>query len=162
NLLALLEQETLRQTWDFGRIRTIFFALRFTVDASAVDFFADRLERFLPFVKEIVPLIQKLHQNGVDLSYFGGSVLEELRGRAASSVPTVRFWLLELYVRGYLKLAPKDVSVVAQGDTLANRQGFLIRGLNRDVNFFRRNKTRFDQQNSFEKFPFLLGATCLP
>jgi hypothetical protein len=162
NLLNLLDHETLRQTWDFGRIRTILFALRFTVDASAVVYFPDRLETFLPFMKEIVPLMQRLYKSGVDLSYFGERVLEELRGRTAISVPTIRFWLLELYVRGYLKLAPKEVSTVAQGDTLTNRQGLLIRGLNRDVNYFRRNKTRFDQQNSFEKFPFLLGATCLP
>jgi hypothetical protein len=145
NLLELLEEETLRETWDFGRIRAIFFGLRFTADPLAAEFFAERLQRFLPFVKEMVLLIQELHKNGIDLSDFGKSVLDELRGRAACSVPTVRFWLLELYVRGCLKLAPKDVSAVAQGDTFANRQGFLIRGLNRDVNFFRRNKTRFDQ-----------------
>ena len=162
NLLELLDSETLKETWDFGRIRAIFYALRFTADPAAVGFFSERLERFLPFVKEVVLLMHQLHKYDIDLSGFGKSVIEELRGRAACSVPTVRLWLLEVYVRGCLKLSPKDVSAVAQGDTFANRQGFLIRGINRDINFFRRNKTRFDQQNSFEKFSFLLGATCLP
>jgi hypothetical protein len=30
------------------------------------------------------------------------------------------------------------------------------------VNYFRKHKTRFDEKNLFEKYAFLLGATCLP
>jgi hypothetical protein len=30
------------------------------------------------------------------------------------------------------------------------------------ANFFRRQKTRFDERNYFEKTAFILGATCLP
>ena len=45
---------------------------------------------------------------------------------------------------------------------LENRQVYLIRDLNNEVNFFRRHKAKFDERNNFEKTAFMLGATCLP
>jgi len=47
-------------------------------------------------------------------------------------------------------------------ETLDNRQLYLIRGIKADVNFFRRQKARFDEKNNFEKYAFMIGATCLP
>jgi hypothetical protein len=81
---------------------------------------------------------------------------------ASKSVPTVRVWLLELYVRRCLTIGHKQLSVLENAETLSDRQIFLIRGLNNDTNYFRRNKTRFEQKNVFERFHYLLGATCLP
>jgi hypothetical protein len=37
-----------------------------------------------------------------------------------------------------------------------------MQGLNRNVSFFRRNKTRFEERSTLEKGAFLIGATCLP
>jgi hypothetical protein len=85
-----------------------------------------------------------------------------LTGKTASSVPSIRVWLLELYVRGCLKLGISPLKEIEGGDTLSNRQCYLIRGLNGDVNYFRKQKTRFVQKNGFEQYAFLLGATCLP
>ncbi|MET4214878.1 hypothetical protein ABIB00_000062 [Bradyrhizobium sp. LB14.3] len=48
------------------------------------------------------------------------------------------------------------------GHTLTQRHSFIVRGLNGDVNFFRKNKTRFEELNGFEKHHFMIGATCLP
>jgi hypothetical protein len=97
--------------------------------------------------------------NSIDLTKV---VVEELASGAALSVPTIRVWLLELFVRGCLQMSHKGLSDLAKDETLSNRQVFIIRGLNGDVTFFRRNKARFEQTNVFEKFQFLLGATCLP
>lgn len=55
-----------------------------------------------------------------------------------------------------------ELTKIVGANTLGQRQSFLIRGLNDDVNFFRRNKTRFEELNVFEKGHFMLGATCLP
>jgi hypothetical protein len=72
-------------------------------------------------------------------------------------------WLLELYVRGCLAISSKSLKELEGHDnTLSNRQTDLIRGLSNDRDYFRRNKTRFEQKNAFEKYHFLLGATCLP
>jgi hypothetical protein len=45
---------------------------------------------------------------------------------------------------------------------LSERQINFIRGRNGDVNYFRRNKTRFEELSPLTKFSFILGASCLP
>jgi hypothetical protein len=86
----------------------------------------------------------------------------ELVEGASLFVPTIRVWLLEMYVRGCLAIHNRQLNAIEGDSTPLNRQVYLIRGLNKDVNYFRRNKTRFEQKNAFEKHYFLLGATCLP
>jgi hypothetical protein len=163
NLLGLLEVEVGKEVWDFSRIRTIFRGLRVTENDDAVVFLAQRLSTFIPFIKELVLFFDAMNSKGklnsIDLTKV---VVEELASGAALSVPTIRVWLLELFVRGCLQMSHKGLSDLAKDETLSNRQVFIIRGLNGDVTFFRRNKARFEQTNVFEKFQFLLGATCLP
>ena len=104
-----------------------------------------------------------MHEKGkLDASQLGRIVENELLDGAARSVPSIRVWLLELAVRGCLSVSSKTLSELEGPDTSTNRQIYLIRGLRNDTNYFRRNKTRFEQKNPFEKYHFLFGATCLP
>jgi hypothetical protein len=163
NLVQMLEDELDKDTWDFGKIRLIFLGLRVTANADAVDLILERFDDLLPFVKEFVLFVDALNTAGIGLSAdIQNKVLQLLETGAASSVPTIQVWLLELFVRGCFETDHKTLTKVVAANTLSQRQSFLIRGLNNDVNFFRRNKTRFEELNVFEKGHFMLGATCLP
>jgi len=117
----------------------------------------------LPFAKELVLYLDQLKREyAVDASDLKDAVIREIQGGAASSVPTIRVWLMELFTRGILSVGPQELSKIRHSETLDNRQLYFIRGLNNDVNFFRRQKAKFDEKNNFEKFAFIFGATCLP
>ena len=163
NLLEVLQAEISRDIWDFGTIRALFLGLRLTENEEAIKVLVRGISDFVPFVKELVLFLDLMHKKGkldtVELSFF---LMNELEDGASLSVPTVRVWLLELFVRGCVELrVPRSVKLKLMR-TLCNRQLFLIRGIKNDLNFFRRNKTRFEQKNVFEKYYFLLGASCLP
>ena len=163
NLLAALEKEIEAEFWDFTKIRTLFLGLRLTEDDEAVGYLTDRLATFIPFVKDVVLFFDIMHEKGkLDASQLGRIVEGELLNGAARSVSSIRVWLLELAVRGCLSISGKTLNELEGRDTSTNRQIYLIRGLRNDTNYFRRNKTRFEQKNAFEKYHFVLGATCLP
>ena len=65
-------------------------------------------------------------------------------------------------VRGLITLDTRTVSRLPNSGALDSRQIYLMHGLNGNVNFFRRNKTRFEEKSTLEKGAFLIGATCLP
>ncbi len=162
NLVQMLEDELDEDHWDFGKVRLIFLGLRLTKNADALKLILERFDDLLPFVKEFVLLVDAVDRAGVKLSVdMQNKVLELLETGASSSVPTIQVWLLELFVRRCFVIDHKTLTKVA-AHTLIHRQSFIIRGLKNDVNFFRRNKTRFEELNVFEKGHFMLGATCLP
>ena len=163
NLLEMLEAEFEEDVWDFGKIKAIFRALRLAPDPKSMDFIVSKFELFLPFIKDLVLYLDELDRNSnVDFEALREKVLNQIMQGAASSVPTIRVWLLELFVRDILNINAKELNELRSQDTLDNRQVDLIRGLNGEVNYFRRQKTRFDERNLFEKPAFMLGATCLP
>lgn len=162
NLVEMLEKELQRDFWDFGKIRLIFLGLRVTRNADALDLMLEKFDDLLPFVKEFVLLVDALDGEGVELNAgIREKVLNLLTTGASASVPTIQVWLLELFVRNCFNIDHKTLSKLPT-NTLTQRQSFIIRGINSDVNFFRRNKTRFEEWNVFEKNHFMLGATCLP
>jgi hypothetical protein len=163
NLFEMLEFELSEEVWDFGRIKAIFRALRLAPDPDSVGVLIDKFEMFLPFMKELVLYLDQLRNvEGVDLTPLKEKVLAQISGGAAASVPTIRVWLLELFVREVLSIEASELAQLRNSETLDNRQIYLIRGLNEEVNFFRRQKARFDEKNNFEKYAFMFGATCLP
>jgi hypothetical protein len=163
NLLEMLEGEFAEEVWDFGKIKAIFRALRLAPDPESVEFIVEKFELFLPFMKDLVLYLDELYSaHDVDLTALRDQVLRQIREGAASSVPTIRVWLLELFVRDILNISAKELNELKGQETLDNRQIDLIRGLNGEVNYFRRQKARFDERNLFEKTTFMLGATCLP
>jgi hypothetical protein len=163
NLLEMLEAEFAEEIWDFGKIKAIFRALRLAPDPESVAFLVEKFDLFLPFMKDLVLYLDELSSaHDVDLAALREKVLRQISEGAASSVPTIRVWLLELFVRDILEISAKELNELKGQETLDNRQIDLIRGLNGEVNYFRRQKTRFDERNLFEKSTFMLGATCLP
>jgi hypothetical protein len=114
-------------------------------------------------MKDLVLYLDELDRNhNVDFTALRERVMAQITHGAASSVPTIRVWLLELFVRDILRVSAKELNELQTQETLDNRQIDLVRGLNGEVNYFRRQKTRFDERNLFEKSAFMLGATCLP
>ncbi|WP_316171268.1 RNA-directed DNA polymerase [Bradyrhizobium sp. SZCCHNRI1058] len=163
NLLEMLEKELAEEVWDFGKIKAIFRALRLVPDPNCVEFITEKFELFLPFIRDLVLYLDELDQHhSLDFARLRERVLSQIRQGAASSVSTIRVWLLELFVRDVMQISTKELNELRGQETLDNRQIDLIRGLNGDVNYFRRQKTRFDERNLFEKSAFMLGATCLP
>jgi hypothetical protein len=167
NLFAMLQEELDRDVWDFGRIKAIFRALRLAPDIDSVESLTDAFESFLPFMKELALYLESLsnaqtESTIIDWKPLKERVLVEMSAGAAASVPTIMVWCLELFVREVLTMEPAELNQLANLGTLGNRQAYLIRGLNRDVNYFRRQKARFDERNNFEKCVFMLGASCLP
>lgn len=163
NLLEMLKAEFSEDVWDFGKIKAIFRALRLAPDPKSVGFLVENFEMFLPFMKDLALYLDELDNNhDVDFGSLREKVLNQIKEGAASSVPTIRVWLLELFVRSVLEISTKELNDLRIQETLDNRQTDIIRGLNREVNYFRRQKTRFEERNLFEKCSFMLGATCLP
>jgi hypothetical protein len=163
NLVGMLTAELSLEIWDFGKIKAIFRALRLAPDADSVEPIFDNFDAFLPFVKELVLYLDKLNtETQSDLGVLREKVLTQMKDGAAATVPSIRVWLLELFVREVFEISTAELNSLRLTESIENRQMYLIRGLNRDVNFFRRQKTRFDERNNYEKSAFILGATCLP
>src|ERR1700730_8379184 len=100
NLLGMLEGELTAEIWDFGRIKAIFRALRLVPDPNSMDFLVGKFELFLPFMKELVLYLDSLKRTcDVDAASLRDKRWAEISTGAASSVPTIRAWLLELFVR---------------------------------------------------------------
>jgi hypothetical protein len=147
----------------FGRIKAIFRALRLAPDAKSVEPILENFDAFLPFVKDLVLYLDELRaETNADVDVLREKVLTQLTTGAAASVPAIRVWLLELFVREVFDISTAELNAVGLTESVENRQMYLIKGLNEDVNFFRRQKTRFDERNNYEKTAFILGATCLP
>jgi hypothetical protein len=95
NLLEMLEGEFAEEVWDFGKIKAIFRALRLAPDPESVEFIVEKFELFLPFMKDLVLYLDELYSaHDVDLTALRDQVLRQIREGAASSVPTIRVWLL--------------------------------------------------------------------
>jgi hypothetical protein len=163
NLVGMLEGAVEKEIWDFGYVKSLFRALRLSASSGASDYIMENLERLLPFSKEILLYFHDLKEAGeeIDPSY-KDQVMAALRTGAARAVPTIHAWLLEFFVRGILAISHQELKAIGLDNPVSDRQISLIRGLNSDINHFRRNKTKFDGIGVFSKLPFILGASCLP
>jgi hypothetical protein len=163
NLVGMLEGAVEKEVWDFGYIKSLFRALRLASSSGATDYIMENLEILLPFAKEILLYFHGLKEAGeqIDASH-KERVLAVLKTGAARAVPTIHAWLLEFFVRGVFVIDHRELKTVGLENPVSERQISLIRGLNADINHFRRNKTKFDGIGVFSKLPFILGASCLP
>ncbi|MHA6690024.1 hypothetical protein [Devosia sp. A449] len=118
----------------------------------------------LPFIKDVVLLLDNLSKsgalpNGFDIT---PSVVGHLKAGAGRSVPVIRAWLLELFVRRVTPITAKTLGEIERVSELDGRQIILINATIANVAYFRKNKTRFDQFSVFEQYALIVGATCLP
>lgn len=163
NLIELLEKALSEDFWDFGRVRSILRALRLTNNEDCVEYISKNIEKLLPFIKDIVLLLDSLRKSeklvGFDIS---DKVLPLLSSGAGHGVPVIRAWLLEIFVRAISPISAKKVAEIAKLSELDGRQLILINGIIKNVVYFRKNKTRFEQFGKFEQYALILGASCLP
>lgn len=163
NLIEALETEAQRDVWDYTKIRGIFRAMRVAPNAEMAPQILENIDTYMPFAKEIVILFDEIVRSGINMpSSAAPIVVDKIRSGSAASVPTLRAWLLELAVREIIPIDYTALSSFRNETVLDRRQVYLIHGVNKNVNFFRRQKTRLEEKGELEKGAFLLGATCLP
>jgi Reverse transcriptase (RNA-dependent DNA polymerase) len=164
NLLGFLDEEIAADQWDVGRIRIIFRALKITKPPEAIPYIVGNFKHFVVFAKELCLLMQALESD--ELGCFDDlldDVIEASLRPPAASVQVIRTWLLEIFVRGTISIpATKLKRLEALPSALDKRQLFLIGGRQKAVNFFRMQKTAFDQFTPFERPCLIWGASCLP
>lgn len=163
NLVSELQKEVSEEFWDFGKIKALLRAIRIAMSANAMKYIVDHLEDLLPFTKEIVLFFDEVRRTGVvPPEQLKDRVVEIASGSVAKSVPLIHAWLLEFFARGIIHTTHKELESMKSGSILSDRQSCLIRGLNNDVNYFRKGKTRFETLDTFTKYAFILGASSLP
>ncbi|MGR9504637.1 RNA-directed DNA polymerase [Rhizobium leguminosarum] len=163
NLIDMLEREISEDYWDFGRIRSIFRALRLTNNGECVDYIVNNLEMLLPFIKDIVILLDALKKGGkLDGFDLTDDLISLLASGAGRGVPVIRAWLLEVFVRGISPITAKKLADIAKLSELDGRQLILINGVIKNIVYFRKNKTRFEQFGRFEQYALIVAASCLP
>jgi hypothetical protein len=164
NLLGLLNEELKREPWDVARIRMLFRALKITRSKTAIEYIVDHFRDLVVFAKELCLLMDTL-QSDTPKCFDGllDSVIEAILRPPASSVHLIRTWLLEIFVRRIIEIPPTKLKrLEGLSFPLDKRQLLLIRGGVDDQNFFRRQKTAFDNFSTFEQPCLVWGASCLP
>jgi len=164
NLLGFLQEEVGKESFDIGRIKVIFRALKIAKPKEAIEYISTNFSELVVFAKEVTLLMQQLEKD--EIGCFDGlvdEIIKTILSPPASSVQLLRTWLLELFVRGIVSI---DLQNTKKLDVLTSpidkRQIHLIRGRLGDKNFFRKNKTAFGQIPQIEQTCFIWGASCLP
>ena len=170
NLLLFLEEELAKSSWDVGKVKVIFRALRIVKPLEAVDFIKENFSNLGVFAKEVCLLMQTLDLectfNLRPINPFQDMervIVDQILHPPASSVQAIRSWLLEIFVRGLVTLTPHEFARLRGLSTpLDKGQLALISAIREDVNFFRRRKTAIGSIAPFEQSCTVLGASCLP
>lgn len=164
NLLEFLEAEIGAENWDMGRIKVIFRALKIAKPLRAIVFIKRKFSHLIVFARELCLLMGALEKEKPHcFDSIIDDVIEAILTPPASSVQVIRTWLIELFVRGTIRI---PTAKLRQLETLSatndRRQLHLIRGRNDDKNFFRRQKTAFQTYADAELSSLVWGASCLP
>jgi len=165
NLLELLQDEINKDSFDMGRIKFIFRALRVAKPYEAIDFIIQNFGELVVFSRELVLLMEELAKDHHDC--FDGlhdEVLQVIQSPPASSIQLLKTWLVELLVRGVIEPqlhCLKAISLSAS-TPIDKRQLLLIAGRLDDTNYFRKHKTAFNNFSPFEQLCLIWGASCLP
>ena len=143
NLVEWLEREIRKKEWDMGRIKVLFRAIKIAKPKEARDFIKCHFSEFAVFAKEVCLLMETLED---DNPRCFDAMLDELiaviLSPPASSVQVIRSWLLEILVRGIVKIPLRRVKELEALPEVANkRQLLLIRSRGKDKNYFRKQKT---------------------
>lgn len=164
DLIAELEEELSKPFWNHQVIRVLLRALKITSSPNAGKFVADNMRTLLPFVKDVVLLMEELKEEGVaDFDDLADEVVKIIFEPAAQHLPVVRSWLLELFVRKVIKISPSQLRLLRTLQFPLDQRAILyLRGLLNEVTFFRSWKGRIHELNAWEQPAFILAARCLP
>lgn len=164
NLLGLLQEEVGKDSFDMGRIKVIFRALKIATPESAIEYITENFSELVVFAKEVVLLMQALEAEYPDcFDDLTDEIVEVILSPPAVSIQLIKSWLLELFARGTVPIgAKKAKELEVLNAPLDRRQLNLIRGRAGALNFFRKSKTAFGQFASVEQPCLIWGAACLP
>ncbi len=164
DLVELLENEIGAETWDMGRIKVIFRALKIAKPEEVVEYIEENFSELVVFTKELCLLMEALDDD--DPGCFDDmldEIIEAIEQPPASSVQLIRTWLLELFVRGTVEISTRELKRLAHLPALIDqRQLLLIRGRCEDKNFFRKQKTAINSFPDIQLAYLVWGASCLP
>jgi hypothetical protein len=164
NLVEMLGKEIDNENWDIGRIRVLFRALKIVKPEGAIQFVIDRFDDLVVFAKELVLLMEALEE--ASLCCFEGlrdRVIAAILSPGSSRIQIIRTWLLEIFVRDVVSIAPASLKKLQGLPTvLDKKQLLLIRGRCRDINHFRKQKTAVQSFSEVERGCLVWGASCLP
>jgi hypothetical protein len=142
----------------------VFRALKIAKPEECANFIIENFENLLVFAKELCLLMQEIQDD--DLFCFDtllDRVILAILAPPASSVQSIRTWLMEIFVRDIITLPGNRISEISHlGNIMDKRQILLLKGRSKDINFFRKNKTSFDNYSNQERFSLVWGAGCLP
>lgn len=164
DLVAELQAELAEPFWDVGAIRVLLRCLKLTKSQEAEKFIKENFRRLLPFVKDVVLLMEELKKEGVaSFDDQVDEVVEILLEPVAERLQVVRAWMLELFLRQVIPISPailrKLQNLPSQWD---QRALVMLRGQLNDVAYFRARKTRLDELNVWVQPAFVFAAACLP
>lgn len=164
NVLNSFREEFEREKPDFQKVRTLFRGLRLVRSQECVPYVVENFDRMAFYAKDAVLLMCVLHEDNPDcFKGLTNTVIRTLHDSPASKVQLLKTWLMELFVRGVVSLKPSQIKRLESASTLLDRrQLHIIRGQSGLKNFFRQQKSSFDQMPLIEQYAFLIGATCLP
>jgi hypothetical protein len=164
DLVGDLEVELEKEFWDVGRIRVLLRCMKLTKAHDAAEFIKANLRRLLPFIKDVVLLIEELVKAGeVQFNDLADEVIKLIFEPSAQHLAVTRAWLLELFTRGVVPLTYEQARPLFElNGTLDSRSLLVLRGQLSDVSYFRRQKTRIDELNGWVQPALIFGARCLP
>ena len=165
NLLGMLQEEVGKDSFDMGRIKFIFRALRVAKPEPAIDFLKANLKELVVFAREMVLLMQELEtDNNGCFDDLHDEIISVMHSPPASSIQLSKTWLFELFVRGVVPLTPVGLKELAKeaSSNLDERQLLLARSQLDDKNFYRKSKTGFTAVPPSQQPCLIWGASCLP
>jgi len=132
--------------------------------ADAGEFIKTHLRELLPFVKDVVLLIEELVKDGNEaFRDLAQEIVKLILDPAAQRLSVTRAWLIELFIRGVIPIKFEQAKPLFElKETLDVRSIFVLRGQLADVTFFRQRKTRIDELNPWVQPAFIYAAHCLP
>lgn len=164
NLVEKLQEAISEKSYDFSRVRLILKALRLSPTKESIEFISANLNELIIFSRDIFNFVEAASKsNALNLEKLSNSLIDSVSSSAANSVLVIRSWLLEIFVRGLLKIDYKVLEKLEKTcDNSSRHQLHIIHGIMNDKMYFRTKKTNINSLSYHELPYFLYGATCLP
>lgn len=164
DLAGALKTEIAKDYWDVSKIRLLLRALKLTKNQEASKFIRSNLQTLLPFVKDIAPLIDELKKDGDQTFHdMTEEVIDLILHSSTRPLPAIRSWLFELFTKNILPISNADLrKFMSLTHLLDTQQIYLLKNIKKDLNFFRRLKSRIDELSSWQQPVFIYSANCLP
>ena len=163
-LLQMLKESLGGDELDFGRVKVIFRALKIVRPHEAVEFVRSNISELAIFAREVALLMAALDEEWEGcFADMADELVDLCLAEPASAVDLIRYWLLELFVRGIVPVDYRHlVRLGGLSDPISQRQLILMKARAGDVHFFRKGKSSFVSLNQAELPVFIVGSTCLP